>query len=108
MVVGGGVPSDYFVSAQLPLWLFCCWGCCCCWAETINDIDKEWTYKGTNLSKEEERGQKSLCNRIRKKDIAVASRDKSNIFAFLERAQYIRSGLKHTKGDIVIMRVEVK
>ena len=29
------VPSDYFVSTQLHLWLFCCWGCGCCWAVTI-------------------------------------------------------------------------
>ena len=39
VVVGGGwwvVPSDYFVSTQLKLWLFCCWGCGCCWAVTIN------------------------------------------------------------------------
>ena len=29
-----GVPSDYLVSTQLQLWLFCCWGCGCCWAVT--------------------------------------------------------------------------
>ena len=35
-VVGvGGVPSDYLVSTQLRLWLFCCWGCGRCWAVTI-------------------------------------------------------------------------
>ena len=37
-----GVPSHYFVLTQLQLWLFCCWGCGCCWAVTIkqayNDI----------------------------------------------------------------------
>ena len=35
-VGGGGIPSDYLVSTQLQLWLFCCWGCgCgCCWAVT--------------------------------------------------------------------------
>ena len=22
---GGGIPSDYLVSTQLQLWLFCCW-----------------------------------------------------------------------------------
>ena len=31
----GGIPSDYLVSTQLHLWLFCCWGCGCCWAVTI-------------------------------------------------------------------------
>ena len=31
----GGIPSDYLVSTQLQLWLFCCWGCGCCWAVTI-------------------------------------------------------------------------
>ena len=30
-----GVPSDNFVSTQLQLWLFCCWGCGFCWAVTI-------------------------------------------------------------------------
>ena len=30
------VPSDYFVPTQLQLWLFCCWGCGCCWAVTIS------------------------------------------------------------------------
>ena len=35
---GGGVPSDYLVSIQLQLWLFCCWGCGCCWAVTISEI----------------------------------------------------------------------
>ena len=29
------VPSDYLVSTKLQLWLFCCWGCGCCWAVTI-------------------------------------------------------------------------
>ena len=33
--VGGGIPSDYLVSTELQLWLFCCWGCGCCWAVTI-------------------------------------------------------------------------
>ena len=39
---GGGVPSHYFVSTQLQLWLFCCWGCGCCWVNIFvnpsNDI----------------------------------------------------------------------
>ena len=36
--VGGGIPSDYLVSTQLQLWLFCCWGCGCCWAVTISSV----------------------------------------------------------------------
>ena len=36
--MGGGVPSDYFVSTQLQLWLFCCWGCGCCWAVTTTKV----------------------------------------------------------------------
>ena len=40
---GGGVPSDYFVSTQLQLWLFCCWGCGYCWAVTIMH---KATYRG--------------------------------------------------------------
>ena len=35
VVVMSGIPSDYLVSTQLQLWLFCCWGCVCCWAVTI-------------------------------------------------------------------------
>ena len=31
----GGIPSYYLVSTQLQFWLFCCWGCGCCWAVTI-------------------------------------------------------------------------
>ena len=30
----GGCSSDNFVSTQLQLWLFCCWGCGCCRAVT--------------------------------------------------------------------------
>ena len=33
-----GVPSDYFVSTQLQLSQFCCWGCACYWAVTIHFI----------------------------------------------------------------------
>ena len=37
-VGGGWFPSDYLVSTQLQLWLFCCWGCGCCWAVTISHL----------------------------------------------------------------------
>ena len=37
-VGGGGIPSDYFVSTQLQLCLFCCWGCRFCWAVTISEM----------------------------------------------------------------------
>ena len=33
---GGGIPSDYLVSTELQLWLFCCWGCGCSWSVTIS------------------------------------------------------------------------
>ena len=36
----GGIPSDYLVSTQLQLWLFCCWGCGCCWAVTTNELSE--------------------------------------------------------------------
>ena len=36
---GDGIPSDYLVLTQ-QLWLFCCWGCGCCWAVTITSIDQ--------------------------------------------------------------------
>ena len=34
-----GIPSDYVVSTQLQLLLFCCWGCGCCWAVTKRTHD---------------------------------------------------------------------
>ena len=37
---GGGIPSNYLVSIQLQFWLFCCWGCGCCWAVTIRLEEK--------------------------------------------------------------------
>ena len=46
---GGGIPSDYLVSTQLQLWLFCCWGCGCCWAVTIKEIinlQESWNIEG--------------------------------------------------------------
>ena len=39
---GGGVPSDYFVSTQLQLWLFYCCCCGCCWAVTIRLIQNDF------------------------------------------------------------------
>ena len=39
-MVAGGVPSDYFVSTQLQLWLFCCWGCGCFWAVSIAKFEE--------------------------------------------------------------------
>ena len=41
MVGGGGIPSDYLVSTQLQLSLFCCWGCGCCWAVTIKLLEQK-------------------------------------------------------------------
>ena len=38
------VPSDYFVSTQLQLWLFCCWGCGCCWAVTTEVTTKRFAF----------------------------------------------------------------
>ena len=37
----GGIPSDYLVSTQLQLWLFCCWGCSCRRAVTIKQLNKK-------------------------------------------------------------------
>ena len=39
-----GVPCDYFVSTQLQLWLFCCWGCGCCLAVTIMESGLSGTH----------------------------------------------------------------
>ena len=47
VVVGGGVPSDYFFSTQLQLWLFCCWSCGCCWAVTISSVSKSLSLKNS-------------------------------------------------------------
>ena len=42
---GGGIPSDYFVSTQLQLWLFCCWGFGCCWAVTKKTEPERASFK---------------------------------------------------------------
>ena len=36
------VPIYYLVSTQLQYWMFCCWGCGCCWAVTINFQHNLW------------------------------------------------------------------
>ena len=44
-MVGGGwvvVVFPAIVSTQLQLWLFCCWGCGCCWAVTIVTWPHRW------------------------------------------------------------------
>ena len=48
-MVGGGVPSDYLVSTQIKLWLFCCWGCGCCWAVTIRTHAQQLTQGSLDL-----------------------------------------------------------
>jgi len=45
----GGIPSDYLVSTQLQLLLFCCWGCGCCWAVTISKLN--FTVSGHAIAK---------------------------------------------------------
>ena len=39
---GGGIPSNFFVSSELQLWLFCCLSCGCCLAVTIL-FAQEWS-----------------------------------------------------------------
>ena len=60
-----------------------------------------------NLSKSEQNGLKSFCNRLKAGEIVVASSDKSNRFVVLEKSQYIQSGTKHTANDQVIRDNEI-
>ena len=58
-VGGGGVPSDYLVSTQLQLWLFCFLGCGCCWAVLIYIILIVDTSRGKIFSGDEVGGLSS-------------------------------------------------
>ena len=67
--VGGGVPSDYFVSTQLQLWLFCCWGCGCCWAVKIFGRDLAAMTQATFIDIWESKGKVDetfLAGKLRK------------------------------------------
>ena len=59
-MVGGAISSDYFVSTQLQLWLFCCWSCC--WAVTISSVSKSLSLKNSakNSVKAEFSGKDSV------------------------------------------------
>ena len=66
------------------------------------------TYSSPNLSRGESEGLKSLTQRVKNKEITIATSDKSNRFVVLKNGQYLESGLKHTEGDRVITQDDVK
>ena len=53
----------------------------------------------SNLTKEEERGLKSLKKRVKEGEIAVMQTDKSGRFAVIGVGEYLRAGGKHTAKD---------
>ena len=55
-----------------------------------------------NLTPSEQRGLKSLQERVRNKELVVTETDKSRRFCILEKAQYELSGKKHTDKDVEI------
>ena len=65
-------------------------------------------YIASNLTKKEKDGLKSLTNRVKEGEIAVATSDKSNKFVVLKKPQYLESGLKHTKEDRMVDQEDVK
>ena len=56
----------------------------------------------SNLSKKQERGLKSLSERVKNGEIVVVPTDKSGKFAVMSRRAYEESGNKHVKGDLVV------
>ena len=54
---------------------------------------------GSNLSKVEQAGLKSLSKKIKEGDLIVAQTDKSSRMCVMTKDQYIASGLTHTKHD---------
>ena len=57
----------------------------------------------SNLTPSEQRGLKSLQERVRSNELVVTETDKSRRFCVLEKSQYELSGKKHTDKDIRIL-----
>ena len=53
----------------------------------------------SNLSAAEQRGMKSLQERVKKGELVVTETDKSRRFCVLKRSQYIEAGAKHVNKD---------
>ena len=52
-----------------------------------------------NLNKDEQIGLRSLCKRVKNKEIMIVPTDKSGRFAVMTFKQYMDSGFKHTNKD---------
>ena len=53
----------------------------------------------SNLTLAEQRGMKSLQERVKQGEIVVTETDKSRRFCVLTRSQYNEAGMKHTSKD---------
>ena len=53
----------------------------------------------SNLSCSEQRGMKSLQDRVKRGEIVVTETDKSRRYCVLKRSQYSEAGSKHTRND---------
>ena len=62
----------------------------------------------SNLTKREQAGLKSLKKRMKAGELIVGQTDKSSRFCILNKDQYLRSGLAHTKNDEEILWPQVK
>ena len=62
----------------------------------------------SNLSKKQERGLKSLTERVKNGEIVVVPTDKSGKFAIMSRRAYEESGNKHVKDDLIVGWDELK
>ena len=55
-----------------------------------------------NITKQEEKGLKSLQQRVASGELIVTETDKSKRFCIMTREQYVKSGEKHTSKDVIV------
>ena len=74
----------------------------------MNEKCKKGGKQPSNLSKKQERGLKSLTERVKNGEIVVVPTDKSGKFAIMSRRAYEESGNKHVKDDRIVGWDELK
>ena len=62
----------------------------------------------TNLTKDQEKGMKSLKKRVKDGEIIIVPTDKSGNLAIMSRSTYLEAGLGHAKNDKEVTWREVK
>ena len=61
-----------------------------------------------NLTRKQERGLKTLRERIKKEDFVICQTEKTNKFCVVSRDAYIQIGEEHTSKDRKIENEEIK